>query len=104
MVKLWVLTPNDEDVLLFTHQTSSVKHHLTETYGNNFEIHNIVLSSKSISLIKMKKNIKTHRLWQRPTYKICDGLGDGREDPELPRVLETRRDFRDEEGPHTPGQ
>ena len=30
-------------VLLFTYQTSSMKHHLTETREHNFEIHNIVL-------------------------------------------------------------
>ena len=28
-----------------------MKHHLTETYKQNFEIHNIVLSSQSISLM-----------------------------------------------------
>ena len=35
---------NAEDVLLFSHQISSMKHHLTETHEHNFEIHNIVLS------------------------------------------------------------
>ena len=38
------------DVLLFSHHTSSMKHHLTETHGHNFESHNIVLFSQSISL------------------------------------------------------
>ena len=32
------------------HQTSSMKHHLTETHEHNFEVHNIVLPSQSISL------------------------------------------------------
>ena len=41
---------SDEDVLLFSHQTSSMKHHRTETHKYNFEIHNIVLSSQSIFL------------------------------------------------------
>ena len=36
----------DEDVLLFSHQTSSMKHHLTETHEHNFEIYDIVLSSQ----------------------------------------------------------
>ena len=40
---------NDEDVLLFSHQTSWMNHHLTETHEHNCEIHNIVLSSQSIS-------------------------------------------------------
>ena len=39
-----------EDVLLFSQQNSSVKHHLMETHEHNLEIHNIVLSSQSISL------------------------------------------------------
>ena len=46
MVKKF-LTQNDEDVLV---QTSSMKLHVTETHEHNFEIHNIVLSSQSISL------------------------------------------------------
>ena len=49
MVKFLFLTQIDEDVLLLSH-TSSMKHHLTETHEHNFEIHNIVLSSQSISL------------------------------------------------------
>ena len=44
------LLNSDRAVLLFSYQTSSVKHHLTETHEHNFEIHNIVLSSQSISL------------------------------------------------------
>ena len=36
------LTQNDEDILFFSHQTSSMKHHLTETHRHNFEIPNIV--------------------------------------------------------------
>ena len=52
VVKFWFLTPNDEDVLLFSHQTSSMKHHLIETQEHHFEIQNIVLSSQSISLHK----------------------------------------------------
>ena len=39
--------PNDEDVLLFSHHTSSMKHYFTETLQHNFEIHNIVLSSQN---------------------------------------------------------
>ena len=42
---------NDEDVLLFSHQTRSMKHHLTETHEHYFEFHNIVLSSQGISLL-----------------------------------------------------
>ena len=41
------LTQNDEDVLLFSNHTSSMKHHLTERHEHNFEIQNIVLSSQS---------------------------------------------------------
>ena len=51
VVKFWFLTQNDENILLFSYQTSSMKHHLTETHEHHFEIHNIVLSSHSISLI-----------------------------------------------------
>ena len=46
-VKFWFLTQNDDDVLLFSHQTSSMKHQLTETREHNFEIHNMALSSQS---------------------------------------------------------
>ena len=31
--KFWILTKNDKDVFLFSHQKSSVKHHLTETHN-----------------------------------------------------------------------
>ena len=31
-----------------------MKHHRTETHEHNFELHNIVLSSQSISLINFK--------------------------------------------------
>ena len=41
-----ILTPNDEDILLFSHKTSSMKLHHTETHEDNFEIPNIVLSSQ----------------------------------------------------------
>ena len=60
VVKFWFLTQNDEDVLLLSHQTSSMKHHLTETHKHNFEIHNIVLSSQSVSLIIGESEFK----WQ----------------------------------------
>ena len=30
-----------------------MKHHLTEKYGHNFEIHNIVIPSQSFSLIRL---------------------------------------------------
>ena len=42
--------PTNEDLLFFSHQTSSIKHHVTETHEHTFEMHNIVLSSESISL------------------------------------------------------
>ena len=48
---------NDEYVLLFSHQTSSM--HLTETHGHNSEIHNIVLSSESISLTYNKYKLRS---------------------------------------------
>ena len=50
--KFWFLTQNDEDILLISYETSSMKYQLTETPEHNFEIHNIVLSSQSISLKK----------------------------------------------------
>ena len=50
MMKFWFLTQNDDYVLLFSHQTSSMKHHLSETHERNFEVHKMVLSSQSISL------------------------------------------------------
>ena len=49
VVKFWFLTQNAEDVLLFSHQISSLKYNLTETHEQNSAIHNIVLSSQSIS-------------------------------------------------------
>ena len=36
--------------MFYSHQTSSTKHHLTETHEHNFEIDNIALSSQGISL------------------------------------------------------
>ena len=39
-----------------------MKHHLTETHEQNFEIHNIVLSSSTISLIYMLKPPNQHIL------------------------------------------
>ena len=50
VVSFWFLIQNDEDVLLFSHHTSSMKHHLTETHEHNFEIHNSFLSLQNISL------------------------------------------------------
>ena len=40
--------PNDEYVLHLSPHISSMKHHLTETHEHNFELHNIVLSSKEV--------------------------------------------------------
>ena len=40
---------NDRCFRLISHHTSSMKHHFTETHEHNFEIHNIVLSSESVS-------------------------------------------------------
>ena len=45
-----VLTQNAKDVFLFSHQTSSMKHHITETHGHDFKFHNIVLFSQRIDL------------------------------------------------------
>ena len=48
----------NEDSFLFSHQTSSMKHHLTETHEHNFEIHNAVFSvllTKYFKVIKGKK-------------------------------------------------
>ena len=49
MDNLGFLTQTDSDVLLFSHQTSSMKHDLTVTHEHNFEIYNVMLSSQSIS-------------------------------------------------------
>ena len=49
-MKFLFLTQNDEDVLLFSHQTSSMKHHLTETHKHNLEIQNVMFYSQSISV------------------------------------------------------
>ena len=54
VVKFLFLTHNDEDILLFSHQTSSMKYHLTETHEHNFKIHNMVLSSNRY-LVKLFK-------------------------------------------------
>ena len=54
--QFWFFMQNNKDVLLFSHQTSSMKHHLTETHEQNFETHNIVLSSQSISLTWSRMN------------------------------------------------
>ena len=56
-MKFWFLNQNDEDVLLFSHQTSSMKHQLTETHEHNFEIHNIVLLSQSFPLTLSENDI-----------------------------------------------
>ena len=37
VLKFRFFTQNNKDVLLFSHQTSSMKHHLTETHKQNFE-------------------------------------------------------------------
>ena len=42
------ITLNDEDVLLFSHQTISMKHHLTETHKQACKIRNIVSILQSI--------------------------------------------------------
>ena len=47
-MKFWILTQNNIDVLLFSHQTRSLKHDFTEAHKHNFEIHNIVLFSQGI--------------------------------------------------------
>ena len=57
MGTFWFLTQNDKDVLLFSHQTNSINHDVTETHEHIFEIHNIVLSLQSISLISSKLNL-----------------------------------------------
>ena len=48
-----------EDIVLFSHQTSSMKHHLTETHKHKSEIHNIVLSLQSFFLLYRSQFRKT---------------------------------------------
>ena len=43
-------------------QKNSMKHHLTETHEHNFKIHNIALSSQSISLSECRQNIVGYRI------------------------------------------
>ena len=58
-MKFWFLTQNDNNILLFSHQifklNEFMKHHLPETHKVNFETHNIVLSSQTISYYKVKE-------------------------------------------------
>ena len=53
MVKFWFLTQNYENVLLFSHQTSSMKHHLREAHEHNFRIHNICILPKYLFQVSM---------------------------------------------------
>ena len=63
VVNFWFLTQNDEDVLLFSHQTSSMKHHLTETHEHNFEIYmlkllyNLTTEDRSCHEVEWSENI-----------------------------------------------
>ena len=57
-----------KDVSLFSLQIRLIKHHLTETHRQNFEIHNILLSSQSVSLSLM------HNPIPRPISKTLESL------------------------------
>ena len=50
--------------------TSSMKHHLTETHEHNFVIHNIVLSSLSISLMCELASSFRSVLWRSRVRRI----------------------------------
>ena len=85
VVKFWFLTQKDEDVLLFSHQTSSMNHHLTETHEQNFEIHNIVFSSQSISLSIDRVECRNFELaWCQETRPISPPTGVDRSDSHRP--------------------
>ena len=74
VLKFWFLTQNDENVLLYSHQPSSMKHHLTETHEQNFEIHNIVLSSQSVYL-RSKYGNEQRWKWTKNLSCTINGVG-----------------------------
>ena len=66
--KFWFFIQND--VLLFSHQTSSMKQHLTETH-EHLEIFNIVLSSQSRDLRKTPTGFSSISLCERTIKNPC---------------------------------
>ena len=66
-MNFFFLTQKDEDVLFMViRQAQCMKPHLTETHGHNFEVHNIALSSQSVSLSSKLPSPNT----SNPNYPI----------------------------------